>query len=171
MKQQGWKWLVAVLMLGLLVGILALIAWSNSAAGEGSWIAGRAAGLMLKGLLIGVSLAAWFWTQSLIASRGLKDGQIGDLLHDLTASWNTWLNTHRRAASGLLVASSAGIDLFGLFLIGAGIFGPTLRPFLALLLLFAFRQLCQVICALPAPPRMIWFRPLVPFPSGDLRDG
>ena len=159
--QQRWKWLAAGLLLGLLVGLLVIIAQTKSAP-AGSWLASRAGGLSLKGLLIAVSLAAWFWTQSLIASRGLKDGQIGDLIHDLTESWNDWLQTRRRVASGILIASSAGIDTFGLFLIGAGVFGPTLRPFLALLLLFAFRQVCQAICALPAPPKMIWHDPGFP---------
>lgn len=159
--RQGWKWIAAILMVGLLVGILAIIAHTKSAPSD-SWFATRAGGLTLKGLLVAVSLAAWFWTQSLIASRGLKDGQIGDLIHDLTASWNAWLQTRQRYASGILIASSAGIDLFGLFLIGAAVFGPTLRPFLALLLLFAFRQLCQAVCALPAPPKMIWHHPGFP---------
>jgi hypothetical protein len=112
--------------------------------------------------LVAVSLVLWFWTQSLIGSRGLKDGRIGDLLHDLTGPWNTWLQSRPRVSAGILIASSAGIDLFGLFLIGAGVFGPSLRPFLALLLLFAFRQLCQAVCALPAPPNMIWRHPGFP---------
>jgi len=129
---------------------------------EGVWLASRADGLMLKGVLIAVSLATWFLTQSLIASRGLKDGRIGDLIHDLTESWNAWLQVRPRIASGILIVSSAGIDVFGLFLIGAGVFGPTLRPFLALLILFAFRQLCQALCALPAPPKMIWHHPGFP---------
>ena len=159
--RQGWKWLAAVLLLGLLVGLLVAIARAKGMPGD-TWLASPAGGLTLKGLLIVVSLSAWFWTQSLIASRGLKDGQIGDLLHDLTDSWNTWLQAHRRVSSGILIASSAGIDVFGLFLIGAGVFGPTLRPFLALLLLFAFRQVCQAICALPAPPKMIWHHPGFP---------
>ena len=149
------------MLLGLLAGLLAVIARTR-AMPAGSWLASPAGGLTLKGLLIVVSLSAWFWTQSLIASRGLKDGRIGDLLHDLTESWNTWLQARRRVSSGILIASSAGIDLFGLFLIGAGVFGPTLRPFLALLLLFAFRQLCQAVCALPAPPKMIWHHPGFP---------
>ena len=159
--RQGWKWFVTVILLGLLVGLLVVIARAKLAT-DGSWLAPRVGGLTLRGCLIIVSLAAWFWTQSLIASRGLKDGQIGDLIHDLTESWNAWLQDHRRVSSGILIASSAGIDFFGLFLIGAGVFGPTLRPFLALLILFAFRQFCQAVCALPAPPKMIWHRPGFP---------
>ena len=118
--------------------------------------------VMARGLLVGVSLAAWFWSQSLIARRGLRDGRIGDLLHDRTGRWHAWLQSRPRVANGILIASSAGIDLFGVFLIGAGVFGPTLRPFLALLMLFAFRQLCQAVCALPAPPGMIWRHPGFP---------
>jgi len=156
-----WKVGVALILVGLLGGLLMLIARTHGMP-EGAWLASRSGGLMLKGLLIVVSLAAWFWTQSLIASRGLKDGQIGDLIHDLTESWNTWLLARPKVSSGILIASSAGIDLFGLFLIGAGVFGPTLRPFLALLILFAFRQLCQALCALPAPPKMIWHHPGFP---------
>ena len=159
--KQGWKWGVTVVLLGLLVSLLVVIARSKLAT-EGSWLASKAGGLVLRGGLVVVSLVAWFWTQSLIASRGLKDGQIGDLLHDLTDSWNNWLQVHRRVASGILIASSAGIDMFGLFLIGAGVFGPTLRPLLALLMLFVFRQVCQAICALPAPPKMIWRHPGFP---------
>ena len=69
---------------------------------------------------------------------------------------------HPRAANATLIISSLFIDAFGLFLIGAGIFGPSLRPFVALLILFAFRQVCQALCALPAPKDMIWRYPGFP---------
>ena len=160
-ERQGWKWIVALFLVALLLGLLAAIARAKAAPAE-FWISSPMAGLTLKVILIALSLTAWFWTQSLIASRALTDGRIGDLLHDLTESWNTWLHARPKICSGLLIASSAGIDLFGLFLIGAGVFGPTLRPFLALLILFAFRQLCQALCALPTPPKMIWYHPGFP---------
>src|SRR6185436_4457760 len=54
-------------------------------------------------------------------------------------------------------------DLFGVFLLGSAIFGPSVRPFLGLLILFALRQLCQALCALPPPEGMIWHSP--DFPS------
>ena len=158
---QGRKWIGAILLLGVLVGLLLAIIWAKTLP-AGSWLASRSSMLTLKCLLIVVSMVAWRWTQSLIASRTLKDGQMGDLFHDLTESWNQWLHGHRRIASGILIASSACIDLFGLFLIGMGIFGPTLRPLLALLMLFAFRQFCQMACALPVPPKMIWHHPGFP---------
>ena len=46
-----------------------------------------------------------------------------------------WLARTPRAANGLLIASSAFIDLFGVFLLGFALFGPTLRPGIGLLLL------------------------------------
>ena len=37
-----------------------------------------------------------------------------------------------------------------------------MRPFVALLILFAFRQVCQALCALPEPKDMIWRYPGFP---------
>ena len=116
----------------------------------------------LRAALVVCALVAWFWSQALIGSRSLKDGTIGDGLHDLTAPLTRYLLSHPRAANATLILSSIGIDAFGLFLIGAGIFGPTLRPFVALLIVFAFRQACQALCALPVPRDMIWRHPGFP---------
>lgn len=112
-----------------------------------------------RAAIVAAGLAAWFWTQSLIGSRKLQDGIIGDRLHDWTAPWNAALHRRPRLTNGILIATSACIDLFALFLIGAGVFGATWRPFIALLLLFVFRQSCQALCALPVPPGMIWRYP------------
>jgi hypothetical protein len=54
------------------------------------------------------------------------------------------------------------IDVIGLTLIGAAIFGPTFAPFLAILILFALRQLCQSLCTLPPPRGIIWRNPGFP---------
>ncbi|MCX6926558.1 MAG: phosphatase PAP2-related protein [Verrucomicrobia bacterium] len=116
----------------------------------------------LRAGLVVFALVAWFWSQALIGSRGLKDGAIGDGIHDLTAPLTRYLLNHQRAANATLITSSLFIDAFGIFLIGAGIFGPTLRPFVALLILFAFRQVCQALCALPEPKNMIWRYPGFP---------
>jgi membrane-associated phospholipid phosphatase len=117
------------------------------------------------GLRVGVvaaALVAWFWTQSLIASKSaLKEG-IGDAVHDLTAGWNRYFATHDRAANAALIISSIFIDIFGLSLIGAAIFGSTFAPFLAILILFGLRQICQSLCTLPPPPGMIWRNPGFP---------
>lgn len=113
-------------------------------------------------LLIALGLAAWFRTQAMIARRPFPDGALGDRIHDLTAPWNRYLQQHPGAANRLLIATSALIDLLGIFLLGWSIFGPSLRPFLGLLALFGLRQLCQGLCALPPPKNMIWRHPGFP---------
>jgi membrane-associated phospholipid phosphatase len=123
---------------------------------------GRLVHYGLRAALVVFALLAWFWSQALIGSRTLKDGAICDGIHEVTAPLSRYLLNHPRAANATLITSSLFIDVFGLFLIGAGIFGPTLRPFVALLLLFAFRQVCQALCALPEPKDMIWRSPGFP---------
>jgi hypothetical protein len=115
-----------------------------------------------RAALVAIGLGLWFWTQRLIGRRPFPTRGIGDAVHDWTASWNRRLNASPRAANALLVASSALIDLLGLFLLGAAIFGPTVRPFVGLLLLFALRQVCQGLCAFAPPDGMIWRSPGVP---------
>jgi hypothetical protein len=116
-----------------------------------------------RAVLIAFSLGAWFWSQRLIGRRQAPAGAIGDRLHELTSGLHARLRRHRRSADATLIASSAVIDLLGLFLIAATLLGPSLRPFLGLLIVFALRQGCQAMISLPAPPGMIWHRP--PFPS------
>lgn len=116
----------------------------------------------LRAGVVGVGLAGWYATQAWIARRAFPEGSIGDRVHDWTAPLNRYLWDHPSRANGLLVATSAVIDLLGIFLVGSAIFGPTIRPFLGLAILFALRQGCQGLCALPAPERMIWRRPGFP---------
>jgi PAP2 superfamily C-terminal len=113
-------------------------------------------------LLIAAGLAGWFWTQRILAARAFPAGRISDRIHEWTAPWNRYLREHPAAADRLLVASSAVIDALGLFLLGSAVFGATVRPFLGLLLLFALRQICQALTALPAPEGMIWRDPGFP---------
>jgi len=113
----------------------------------------------LRAMLVALGLAAWFWTQSLIGQRAFPEKTVGDGLHALTAPAHQYLIDHPRVADGLLIISSAFIDLFAIFLLGRAIFGPTLRPFVGLLMLFALRQICQALCALPPPEAMIWRNP------------
>jgi membrane-associated phospholipid phosphatase len=117
------------------------------------------------GLRVGivvVALALWFWTQSLIARKSAPKEGIGDAIHDLTARWHSHLLNNPRAANTALIISSLFIDLIGLSLIGAAIFGPTFAPFIAILILFGLRQICQSICTLPPPPGIIWRHPGFP---------
>ena len=113
------------------------------------------------GLVI-AGLAGWFWTQRLIGRQAWPAGNIGDGVHQLTAPLNRYLHVHPRAADALLVTTSAIIDALGLFILARSIFGPTVRPFLGLLILYALRQICQGLCALPPPEGMIWRRPGIP---------
>ncbi len=116
----------------------------------------------LRLVLVALALVLWFWTQSLIGKRAFPGEGIGDGLHTLTAPLHHYLLDHPAAANGLLIVSSAFIDAFALFILGSGVFGPTLRPFVGLLMLFALRQACQALCALPPPPGMIWRDPGFP---------
>ena len=108
------------------------------------------------------ALVAWFWTQSLIARKSAPKEGIGDVVHDLTARWHRYFSTHDRAANAALITSSIFIDLFGVSLLGAAIFGTTFAPFLAILIVFGLRQICQCLCTLPPPPGIIWRNPGFP---------
>jgi hypothetical protein len=116
--------------------------------------------LLRLGLVV-VSLFLWFYTQSLLGSRPVPV-KIGDGLHDLTASTNSYLLSHPRAANGLLIASSAIIDMLGIFILASTIVGRSITPFLSLLMLFALRQIIQGLCPLPPPDGMIWHHPGFP---------
>lgn len=116
----------------------------------------------LRVLMVAGGLGLWFWTQALIGKRAFAEGKIGDRIHDLTDGLNRHLWEHPRQADAVLVTTSAIIDLLGIFLIAMAIFGPTTRPFVGLIVLFALRQVCQGLCALPAPNRMIWRNPGFP---------
>ena len=116
----------------------------------------------LRAGVVAGALVLWFWTQSLIARKSAPKDGIGDVVHDLTARWHRYFSTNHLAANAALITSSIFIDLFGLSLIGAAIFGSTFAPFLAILLLFGLRQICQGLCTLPPPPGIIWRRPGFP---------
>jgi PAP2 superfamily C-terminal len=113
-------------------------------------------------ILTALALGFWFWTQSLIARRAAPPSGVGDALHALTFGLNSYFYRSPAAANALLILSSAFIDGLGLFLLGRWLFGPSVRPFLGLVLLLGLRQILQAICALPAPPNMIWHYPGFP---------
>ena len=150
------RWGGFILLAGAIGGCIYLLSREATLAG------GRLLRYGLRAGLVALALVGWYWSQALIGSRSLKDGLIGDGIHELTAPLSRHLLNHPRAANATLIISSLFIDAFGIFLIGAGIFGPTLRPFVGLLLLFGFRQICQALCALPAPKDMIWRYPGFP---------
>jgi hypothetical protein len=122
--------------------------------------------VLIRVAAIVVALGAWFFTQWLLARRptpALPGGMtLSDGVHQWTARWNELLNRHPKLADRLLIGSSLVIDLLGLFVLALSIFGPTLRPFVAMLLVFAMRQLCQFCSPLPPPVGMVWRYPGVP---------
>ncbi len=118
--------------------------------------------LLLRLVVTGIVLALWFWTQSLLGARTAPAGSVGDAMHNLTASLNSYFAQHPAAADTLLGVSSAVIDALGLFLLGSWLFGGSVRPFLGLVLLMVLRQLLQALCSLPLPPGMIWHYPGFP---------
>jgi len=117
--------------------------------------------MLLRVVATVAALAMWFWTQLLISSRAPSEG-IGDVLHNLFAGLNFYFGQHASAANALLIVSSGFIDLFGLFLVAEWIFLGRSRAFLGLVLLLGMRQVMQALCALPAPPNMIWRYPGFP---------
>lgn len=118
--------------------------------------------LLVRIVLTALALIVWFWTQSLIAHRGVPSAGMGDALHTATAGLNAYFLHSPRAANALLIISSALIDALGLFLLARWLFGPSVRPFLGLVTLLGLRQILQAVCALPAPPNMIWHYPGFP---------
>jgi hypothetical protein len=119
--------------------------------------------VLARVLVIAASLGLWFWTQWLLSRRNpaatdasAAGGEICDGIHNMTARINARLNRLPGRANALLISSSMVIDLLGIYLLGSAIFGPTIQPFLGLLMLFALRQLCQAFCPLPPPKGMIW---------------
>jgi hypothetical protein len=112
-----------------------------------------------------VAIGLWFWSQKAISEAKappVAETGIGDRLHSLTTPLLSWLSEKPKRADGLLIATSAGIDAFGIYLLGAAVFGHTIRPLIALLIVFALRQLCQLLVSLPDPPGMIWRYPGFP---------
>jgi PAP2 superfamily protein len=118
--------------------------------------------VLLRVVVTGVVLALWFWTQSLLGARTAPASGVGDALHNLTASLNSYFAQNPAAADTLLIVSSAFIDALGLFLLGSWLFGGSVRPFLGLVSLMVLRQLLQALCSLPVPPGMIWHYPGFP---------
>lgn len=118
--------------------------------------------LRLPFIIIGVAL--WIWSQHEIGKRTpvLASEPIGDVALDILKGSNDYLHDNSVAADALLICSTVVIDALAVFLLAVSVFGKTLRPFVGLLLLFGMRQICQLLCALPAPPGIIWRSPGMP---------
>ncbi len=118
--------------------------------------------ILLRLAVITVALVIWFWTQKLIARKSNDTPGIGDAVHRLTAGWHRYFATHEKSADRALVISSLCIDVLGLALIAAAVFGPSFAPFIGIIIVFSLRQVSQLCCTLPPPPGIIWRDPGFP---------
>jgi PAP2 superfamily C-terminal len=116
----------------------------------------------LRLAIVVAGLAIWYTTQALLKHRPNGSGRLGDGLHTLTARAFAFFTSHPKWADRLLIVSSLVIDGLGIFVLAQSIWGPSLRPFVGLFLLFISRQICQTLCALPPPEGMIWRNPGFP---------
>src|SRR5205814_7024608 len=91
----------------------------------------------LRLVFVVLGIAVWHFTQSLIKNRPSGTGVIGDGLHTLTARAFAFFTVHPVWADRLLILSSLGIDTLGVFVLVEAIVGPSVRPFLGLVILFA----------------------------------
>lgn len=115
--------------------------------------------------LVVVGIIVWYWSQALLGKRVPKVGYevpLTDGIHLLTAHIHKRYFTNEAAGNRLLILSSLVIDLLGYYLLCTAIFGASIRPYLGLVMVFALRQICQLLCPLPVPSGMVWRYPGVP---------
>lgn len=115
--------------------------------------------------LVVAGIGIWYWTQAILGTRTPKvayEVPLTDGVHELTARLHKRYATNEAAGNRLLIISSLVIDLLGVYLLGAAIFGASVRPYVGLMMVFALRQICQMLCPLPAPSGMVWRYPGVP---------
>ena len=115
--------------------------------------------------LVVAGIGIWFWSQAVLGKRVPKvdhEVPLTDGIHLLTARFHHRYATNIAAGNRLLIASSLVIDLLGAYILGTAIFGVSIRPYLGLVMVFALRQICQMLCPLPAPAGMVWRYPGVP---------
>jgi hypothetical protein len=116
-------------------------------------------GFVVAGIIL------WYVTQAALGKRVPKvayEVPLTDGIHVLTARIHHRYFTNEAAGNRLLILSSLVIDLLGAYLLGTAIFGVSIRPYLGLVMVFALRQICQMLCPLPAPSGMVWRYPGVP---------
>ena len=112
-----------------------------------------------------VGIIAWYWTQAVLGKRVPKvahEVPLTDGIHVLTSRLHHRYATNIAAGNRLLILSSLVIDILGAYMLGSAIFGQSIRPYLGLVMVFALRQICQMLCPLPAPSGMVWRYPGVP---------
>lgn len=117
---------------------------------------------VVRAVLILIAIGGWFLSQSFISKRTPPAGRIDDGMHKMLDPLHDYFFAHELQANALMIVSTAFIDGLAIFVLLRSIFGPSIRPFVGLFLLFGLRQLCQVLVSLPEPEQMIWHYPGVP---------
>ncbi|MGC4032426.1 MAG: phosphatase PAP2-related protein [Tepidisphaeraceae bacterium] len=115
--------------------------------------------------MVVAGIGIWFWSQAVLGKRVPKvdhEVPLTDGIHRLTARLHRRYATKVAAGNRLLILSSLVIDLLGAYILGSAIFGESVRPYIGLVMVFALRQICQMLCPLPAPDGMVWRYPGVP---------
>jgi PAP2 superfamily protein len=115
--------------------------------------------------LVALGIGVWYWSQAVLGKRVPKvehEVPLTDGIHVLTARIHKRYATNVAAGNRLLIISSTVIDLLGAYLLCTAIFGVSFRPYLGLVMVFALRQICQMLCPLPAPAGIVWRYPGVP---------
>src|SRR5437773_3213532 len=121
--------------------------------------------ILVRSALVVAGIFAWYWTQAILGKRVPRvahEVPLTDGIHVMTARIHARYATNVAAGNRLLIASSLVIDLLGAYLLGSAILGASIRPYLGLVMVFALRQICQMLCPLPAPSGMVWRYPGVP---------
>lgn len=113
-------------------------------------------------LLISWGIILWFSSQSFLSTYLTGTGNY-DTLHYLLSSLNEYANNTPIFAEILLVSSGIMVDIAAITIICMFIIGILpIRTIMAMFSIFAFRQICQILVALPAPNGMVWFTPRIP---------
>lgn len=154
------------MFLGLIIALLSVVFSIHQLSGIENryltFLSVYAARIFFRFTFLIFGLNFWYASQKLISSQKLNNNAIGDGLLDFLDPVNTFLHDNPSHARYLIIISSFFIDVFGLFIIDSTLFGKSIHVGISLFILFIFRQISQVLCALPAPNKMIWFDPGIP---------
>lgn len=100
--------------------------------------------------------------QHVIGTLSVPDCGVGDRIQEWTASINSYFQERLRAQDVVLGTCSAWYDICVFFLIIRTLYKRSISPYMSLFLFFAFRQLLQLLVALPVPNDIIWHNPGIP---------
>lgn len=116
----------------------------------------------MKILAVVLALAFWYLSQWWLSRFRRNLPANYDAVHEWTKKLNAYFAIHKKSCNVLLITSSFIIDALAIFIVAISIWGPSFRPFVALVVLFLFRQISQGLVTLPIPEGNLWYDPGVP---------